>query len=88
MLITLPSRFAACQQAASTISPKPTYIVYANRTVDVNGLPAICISQMNHHNAQPNVAETNKWEGWGIVLNSTAIQVCFLETWALHLKNK
>lgn len=68
--------FAACQQAASTISPKPTYIIFANRTVDINGLPAVCISQLKTHNAQPNIAETNKWEGWGIILNDTAIQVC------------
>jgi hypothetical protein len=68
--------FAACQQAASTISPKPTYIIFANRTVDINGLPAVCISQLKTHNAQPNIAETNKWEGWGVVLNDTAIQVC------------
>jgi len=68
--------FAACQQAAATISPKPTYIIFANRTVDINGLPAVCISQLKTHNAQPNIAETNKWEGWGVVLNDTAIQVC------------
>jgi hypothetical protein len=66
--------FAACQSAAAAISPKPTYIVYENRTVDVNGLPAVCIQQLNVHNALPNIEELNKWQGWGIVLNSTAIQ--------------
>jgi hypothetical protein len=69
--------FGACQQAAATISPKPTYIIYANRTVDINGLPPVCISQLTTHNAQANIAEINKWQGWGLVLNSTAIQVCF-----------
>jgi hypothetical protein len=67
--------FSACQQAAAAIVPKPTYIIYTNRTVDINGLPAVCISQLNAHNAKENIAQTNKWEGWGIVLNSTAIQV-------------
>jgi hypothetical protein len=68
--------FAACQQATAAISPKPTYIIFANRTVDINGLPAECITQLKTHNAQPNIAELNKWEGWGVVLNDTAIQVC------------
>jgi hypothetical protein len=66
--------FAACQSAAAAISPKPTYIVYENRTVDINGLPAVCIQQLKTHNALPNIEELNKWEGWGVVLNSTAIQ--------------
>jgi hypothetical protein len=69
--------FAACQQAAATINPKPTYIIFANRTVDINGLPAECITQLKAHNALPNIADLNKWEGWGVVLNDTAIQVCF-----------
>jgi hypothetical protein len=85
--------FAACQQAASTISPKPTYIIYANRTVDINGLPPVCISQLNTHNAQANIAEINKWQGWGLVLNSTAIQTsgvgngltAYLETIAVNI---
>jgi hypothetical protein len=85
--------FASCQQAASTISPKPTYIVYANRTVDINGLPPVCISQLNTHNAQANIAEINKWQGWGLVLNSTAIQTsgvgngltAYLETIAVNI---
>jgi hypothetical protein len=67
--------FSACQQAAASISPKPTYIIYANRTVDINGLPAVCISQLNTHNAKEGIAQINKWEGWGVVLNATAIQV-------------
>jgi hypothetical protein len=77
--------FSACQQAAAGVVPKPTYIIYANRTVDINGLPAVCISQLNAHNAKENIAQTNKWEGWGIVLNSTAIQVStqFVTIWFL-----
>jgi hypothetical protein len=85
--------FSACQTAAAQISPKPTYIIYANRTVDISGLPAVCISSLNTHNSNPNIAEINKWQGWGIVLNNTAIQTsgvgngltAYLETIAVNV---
>jgi hypothetical protein len=81
------------QTAAAQVSPKPTYIVYANRTVDISGLPAVCISSLNTHNSNPNIAEINKWQGWGIVLNDTAIQTsgvgngltAYLETIAVNV---
>jgi hypothetical protein len=85
--------FGACQSAAASISPKPTYIIYSNHTVDINGLPSVCIDQLKTHNAQPDVQTTNKWEGWGIVLNDTAIQTggigngltAYLETIAVNI---
>jgi hypothetical protein len=85
--------FGPCQSAAASISPKPTYIIYSNNTVDINGLPPVCIDQLKTHNAQPDVQTTNKWEGWGIVLNDTAIQTggvgngltAYLETIAVNI---
>jgi hypothetical protein len=85
--------FGPCQSAAASITPKPTYIIYSNHTVDINGLPSVCIDQLKTHNAQPDVKTTNKWEGWGIVLNDTAIQTggvgngltAYLETIAVNI---
>ena len=85
--------FGPCKSAAASISPKPTYIIYSNHTVDINGLPSVCIDQLKTHNAQPDVKTTNKWEGWGIVLNDTAIQTggvgngltAYLETIAVNI---
>jgi hypothetical protein len=85
--------FGACQTAAASVSPKPTYIIYSNNTVDINGLPSVCIDLLTKHNAHPDIKQTNKWEGWGIVLNSTAIQTggvgngltAYLETIAVNV---
>jgi hypothetical protein len=87
------NEFAACQAAVQTISPKPTYRVLANRQVEINGLPAICISQVNAHNQLPDIAEHNKWEGEVAVVNSTAIRTAgvgnkmtaYLETVAVQI---
>ena len=87
------NEFAACQEAVKTITPKPTFRVLANRQVEINGLPAICISQVNAHNQLPNIAELNKWEGEVTVINSTAIRTAgvgnqmtaYLETVAVQV---
>jgi len=87
------NEFAACQSAAQTITPKPTFHVLPNRQVEINGLPAICISQVNAHNQLPDIAEHNKWEGSVAVVNSTAIRTsgvgnkmtAYLETVAVQV---
>jgi hypothetical protein len=68
------NEFAGCCQAVTDFSPQPTYIIYPNGTIDIEGLPAVCISELNTHNALPNITKLDKWEGSGLVLNSTAIQ--------------
>jgi len=85
--------FAACQAAVQAISPKPTYRILPNREVEINGLPAICISQVNAYNQLPNIAELNRWEGEVTVINSTAIRTtgvgnkmtAYLETVAVQV---
>lgn len=71
---SIKSEFAACMSAAHEGTP-PKMVINADKTVDVTGLPAICISEINTYNAQPNIAAMNAAQGKATVNGPNSIHV-------------
>lgn len=67
------SLFAECVSLSH--QQPPNLAVNADKTIIMNGLAPICITEINTYNAQPNIAALEETQGKIRVVNSTAIQI-------------
>ena len=54
---------------------RPKMVWNADNTVEISGLPQICISEINTYNKQPNIEAMNAAQGTAKVLNSTSVHL-------------
>lgn len=67
------SLFAECVSLSH--QQPPTLAVNADKTVIMNGLAPVCITEINAYNAQPNIAALEATQGKVTVVNSTTIYI-------------
>jgi hypothetical protein len=67
------SLFAECVSLSH--QQPPTLTVNSDKTITMNGLAPICITEINTYNAQPNIAALEETQGKIQVVNSTAIHI-------------
>ena len=75
----IQSEFAACMSAAHQGTP-PKMTINADKTVDMTGLPAICISELNTYNSQPNIQAMNAAQGKATVTGSNSVHISGLQS--------
>jgi hypothetical protein len=71
---SIQSEFASCMSAAHQGTP-PKMTINADKTVDMTGLPAICISELNTYNSQPNIQAMNAAQGKATVTGPNSIHI-------------
>jgi hypothetical protein len=54
--------------------------INADKSVDMTGLPAICISELNTYNSQPNIQAMNAAQGKATVTGANSVHISGLQS--------
>jgi hypothetical protein len=74
----IQSEFAACMSAAHQGTP-PKMTINPDKTIDMTGLPPVCMSELSTYNSQPNIAAMNAAQGTATITGPNSVHISGLQ---------